>query len=367
MEFSLDEAQQVTQQVAATVMPKPDGVPVPGDPSDTSRWRQIAEADLLGLPLREDVGGSGFGMMEVALVLEQRGRSLAPVPLLETMIAALVVDRFGSDELRAGLLPAVIAGRATLALALVGLGASGAGDPSTAVRRAAGGVSITGGACCVGYAADARWILLPARDDDGRGVIGLLGPDDPGVALTPLVTTDGHPEYELVVDDAFVPASRVLSSADLDVGLWAWEHAVVGLSAEMVGVAAQALADTAAYVTERQQFGRPIGAFQAVAMRLADCFIDVEAMRTTAWEAAWRLAEGRPASAAVSVAKYWAATGGQRVVAAAQHLHGGMGVDVTYPLHRYTLTAKRLELSLGGADWHAVRLGQMPAEPVAAR
>jgi alkylation response protein AidB-like acyl-CoA dehydrogenase len=118
---------------------------------------------------------------------------------------------------------------------------------------------------------------------------------------------------------------------------------------------------TAAYVSERVQFGRPLGTFQAVQQRVADAYIDVESIRATMWPAAWRLDQGRPAGDAVAVAKFFAAEAGQRVIAAAQHLHGGIGVDMDYPLHRYTFWSKQVELALGGANRHLARLGKAMA------
>jgi alkylation response protein AidB-like acyl-CoA dehydrogenase len=123
---------------------------------------------------------------------------------------------------------------------------------------------------------------------------------------------------------------------------------------------------TADYTKTREQFDRPIASFQAVAQRAADAYIDAEAVQLTARQAAWRLSEGLPAAEEVAIAKFWAADGGQRVVHAAQHLHGGMGVDRDYPLHRYFLLAKQLELSLGGATAQLLRLGAILASEPAA-
>ncbi len=146
---------------------------------------------------------------------------------------------------------------------------------------------------------------------------------------------------------------------------WIVERAQAGLCAIAVGVCEEALRLTAEYTKTREQFDRPIATFQAVGQRAADAYIDTEAIRLTAWQAAWRIAEGLPASAEVAIAKYWAAEGGQRVVHAAQHLHGGMGVDRDYPLHRYFLWAKHLELTLGGATPNLLKLGAMlAADPV---
>jgi alkylation response protein AidB-like acyl-CoA dehydrogenase len=114
---------------------------------------------------------------------------------------------------------------------------------------------------------------------------------------------------------------------------------------------------TADYVKERVQFGVPIGSFQAVQHREADGFIDLEAMRWTLWQAAWRLAEGLPAERAAAVATFWAAEGGSRIANASLHLHGGLGSDVDYPIHRYFLWSKALELHGGGASATLARLG----------
>ena len=126
-----------------------------------------------------------------------------------------------------------------------------------------------------------------------------------------------------------------------------------------------ALEMTAKYTSEREQFGKKIASFQAVGQRAADAYIDTEAVRLTTWQAAWRLSEDLSAAEEVAVAKFWAAEGGQRVVHAAQHLHGGLGVDRDYPLHRYFLWAKQLELTLGGATASLLRLGRaLAAQPV---
>ena len=135
----------------------------------------------------------------------------------------------------------------------------------------------------------------------------------------------------------------------------------VALCAMELGIAARALKMTATYTSSRHQFDRPIATFQAVAQRAADAYIDVESIRVTTWQAAWRLAEGLPADDEVDVAKLFAAEAGHRVVYAAQHLHGGMGFDVEYPLYRYYLRSKQLELTLGCASEQLARLGRQLA------
>ena len=131
-----------------------------------------------------------------------------------------------------------------------------------------------------------------------------------------------------------------------------------GLCAMQVGLTAEALRRTASYTAERVQFGRAVGSMQAVQQRAADGFIDVEAMRSAMLRAFWLLEEGKADAAEISVAKYWAAIGGHRVSHTAQHLHGGMGADVTYPIHRFFLNAKRIELALGGAAPTLAHIGR---------
>src|SRR5205807_7487608 len=146
---------------------------------------------------------------------------------------------------------------------------------------------------------------------------------------------------------------------------WIVDRATAALCSMQVGVTEEALRMTAQYTSAREQFDRPLAAFQAVAQRAADAYIDTEGVRLTAWQAVWRLAEGLPAANELAVAKFWAAEGGQRVVHAAQHLHGGIGVDVDYPLHRYFLWAKECELTLGSATPQLVKLGAALAdEPI---
>jgi acyl-CoA dehydrogenase len=141
--------------------------------------------------------------------------------------------------------------------------------------------------------------------------------------------------------------------------------ALTGLCALAVGVGESALATTAAYLNERQQFGRPLSAFQGAMLRAADAAIDIEAMRVTLWQAAWRIDTGRDAAQAVAIAKWQASERGQRVVHATQHLHGGVGADVSYPIHRYFLWGKQIELELGGPSRQLARLGRLLADDTA--
>ena len=177
---------------------------------------------------------------------------------------------------------------------------------------------------------------------------------------TPLETTSRAPESAVALRGA---EAELLGSAEHGAEIVAWIvlRATAALCAAAAGVTQEALRLTAEYTKTRKQFDQPIATFQAVAQRAADAFIDTEAVRLTALQAAWRIDQGLPADAAVAAAKVWAAQGGSRVTRAAQHLHGGVGVDREYPLHRYYTTARQLELTLGGATAQLRSLGKLIA------
>jgi alkylation response protein AidB-like acyl-CoA dehydrogenase len=191
----------------------------------------------------------------------------------------------------------------------------------------------------------------------------LVSPSDAGVTVEAQQLTDFAPAGRLVLEGVVLDDDRVLGGASV-VG-WLVARATVGLCAAQVGVIERALEMTAEHARNRVQFGRPIGSFQAVAQRLADAYIDVEAARLTMWQAAWLLDCGREADAdlAVATAKFWAAEAGHRVAHTAVHVHGGMGIDVSYPVHRYFTAATQNEFALGGATAQLRRIGAVLAGP----
>jgi len=198
-------------------------------------------------------------------------------------------------------------------------------------------------------------VLTPARAADGL-IVALLDPTGPGVTAERAEATDRQVLTHLILDGA--PAEAVAGPANGAAALeWIRQRALVGLAALQLGVASEALALAAAYTSQRLQFGKPLSSFQSTSARAADAYIDTRAMAVTLWQAAWRLDQGLDAGLAAEVAKWWAAEAGQRVVHATQHLHGGLGADVEYPVHRYFLVGKQLEDTLGGGSAHLARIG----------
>jgi alkylation response protein AidB-like acyl-CoA dehydrogenase len=372
MDFTRNEEQQAIAELAAKVLGDqvtPEGLrALEREPGgllfDRALWSTLADAGLLGLVVPEAYGGLGFGLVELCLLLEEVGRNVAPVPVLACLAyGALPVVRLGTDAQQSALLPGVVDGSVVLTAALV----EHLGDPHrplTTARPDGEGWRLNGEKSCVPAGLVADRVVVSASTGDGAVGLFLVDPSDPSVTRTRQDTITWIPEAALEL--VSTPAEP-LGPVDVDGSALRWliEHVNVATSAVVVGVAEAALQLTAEYTKTREQFDRPIATFQAVGQRAANAFIDTEAIRLTTLKAAWYLASGRPASKEVAVAKYFASDAGQRVVRAAQHLHGGIGVDRDYPLHRYYCWAKQLELTLGSGSHHLRALGKLLAdEPV---
>ena len=375
MDFDLTDEQQATAELAAKLLgdkATPEALRALERADDLrfdrDLWTAMADAGLLGIAVPVEHGGAGLGILELCMVLEEVGRRTAPVPALAALaFAGLPLTRFGSPDQQAATLPGLAAGTRVLTAALV----EPLGDPllpATAARRDGDGWVLDGVKTNVPAALVADAVLVPASTPDGATGVFVVPADAAGLTVERQDTTTGTPEAQLVLAGARVGGDAALGPLDAagTVLRWTVEHATVAVCAVMAGLTAEAVRLTGEYTSGREQFGRPIATFQAVGQRAADAYVDAQAIRLTMLQAAWRLAAGFPADREVAIAKYWAAAGGQRVVHAAQHLHGGIGVDRDYPLHRYFLLAKQLELGLGGASRQLVNLGHLLADHGAA-
>ncbi len=344
MDFAFDEIQDgirgLCKQVFTEQVTEESLRAIGSDWFHAKAWKSLAQAQVLGLALKEDVGGAGLGLLELCLLLQQVGRTVAPVPALSTLVlGALPVDQFACDETRRRLLPGVIAGEAFL---------TGALETDAEVR----GGKLYGEAHFVPDTHLATHVVVATPQglfltEVGEREIQWATNDEP----LALLRFDGA-EGELIAE----------GPAPVE---WMRQRGVLAHCAIMLGVAERAMILTANYVTERQQFGVAIGTFQAVSQRAGDMYIDATVMRSSLWNAAWRIDEDRDPARALCIARFWASQGGHRIVAAAQHLHGGMGFDRDYALHRYFLWSKRLEFSLGGSSAQLAQLGDLIAQGTA--
>jgi alkylation response protein AidB-like acyl-CoA dehydrogenase len=372
MNFTFSEEEEIAKELAGKILA--DGTSFDrsreiesdarGPGFDPSLWRQLADSNLIGLAISEELGGQGFSFLALCLMLEESGRNLAPIPLFETILyGALPIQQFGNPALKKRIIPSVLAGDSILTAALFEVG-----DPalSRCTRTRAvvrdNGFVLSGEKVCVPYAGVADKILVGATSDAGLGVF-LVSPTTSGVSLARQETTAHEPQSVMKLDEVYVDAKDVLAEPGRGEEVFDWieSRAITALAAIALGAAEESLRQTAEYTSQRKQFGREIGSFQAVSLRAADAYIDVEAMRSTMWQAAWQIDERDSVQKAAAVAKWWACMGGHRVSHTCQHLHGGIGSDIDYPIHRYFLRLKHVSMTLGGASEQLAILGDLIA------
>lgn len=302
---------------------------------DRTLWKILGEAGLIGLGLSEASGGSEMGFIAECQVLQEQGAVLAPVPLLETLLAARVLDQAGADSC----LPAVVAGDSHLALSL-------------SEGLTLDGETLQGTLPQVPYAEGAALVVARA----GERLIA-FDPADRAVTCTSERTTSGRPAATLTLQGV-----QAIDLGGTERISQLRQCRQVATAMVQLGVAEEALQRTAAYTTERKQFGKPIAAFQAVSHRAANGYIDLQALRSVIDGAMWRLDEGLDAALQAGAARWWACEVSHRVSHTAQHLHGGIGADLEYPIHRFFLWSKQLEFDLGGAGQQLAAMGEYLAE-----
>ncbi|MGO8961884.1 MAG: acyl-CoA dehydrogenase family protein [Streptosporangiaceae bacterium] len=361
MDFTLTQAQEELGQLARQILTDlatPDRLrelEAGATRFDAALWGELAKAGILSAALPESAGGAGLGLLEQCSVLIELGRAVAPAPYLSSIVlGAAALATYGTAEQQSRWAEPAGRGEIILAAALAEEDGDDPRTPTTTAEQTPSGWRLTGTKTAVLAGTLADLLLVPATTASGVAVF-LLAPDDPGVTVQPQQVTGGDATAEVDLADAVVSADRVLGADG--VADWLAARATAGLCAHQLGVTERALELTAAYARSREQFGKPIGSFQAVAQRLADSFIDVEGIRLTLWQAAWRLASGLSCETELATAKFWAAEGGHRVAHTAVHVHGGVGIDLDGDVHRYFVAAKYNEFALGGATAQLRRIG----------
>jgi alkylation response protein AidB-like acyl-CoA dehydrogenase len=364
MNFELGEVERVIAVSAADVLRGAE----PGD--SEAAWQALAKAGLLALTLPGWLGGDDCGVLETAVLLTEIGRQAADVPALATvMLGALPVARWGSRNLQQQALTGVGEGETILTAAIREQSNVFPPLPATVAKLdEAGTGTVTGTKIGVPYAAQARWILVPAAVatgpaagvTPGRAVV-IVDARGPGVVAVPTPASGSTPEYTVQLDAASItgvlgtepgarggdePAHRCESAFD-DLYLLA----IAGAVAMADGAVAGALDLTARYVAQREQFGRALATFQAVAGQAADIYIASRTMHLAALSACWRLAAGLDARWDANVAAYWLANEAPAALRTCHQLHGGIGLDVEYPLHRYSAMISDLVRFVGAAGF----------------
>lgn len=334
MDYSLTEDQAAIAELADKIFRQQvtdTAQAAYSDSFNADLWQTLAQAGLTGLGLAEQQGGSAMGFIAQCLVVQTQGAVLAQVPLAETLLAAQALEAGGVSE---GLTK-VASGDAWLSLSL-GEGLSLEGD------------TLQGELNLVPWAEGALYLVVQA----GERLLA-FEPAQSAVEFVPQRVSNGRPTWRVLVKGA-----QALDLGGPEAIATLQQRQQVMTAALQLGVAQEALHRTAAYTTERKQFGKPIAAFQAVAHRAADGYMDIEALRGVVDSAMWRLEEGLDATLQAGAARWWAAETSHRVSHTAQHLHGGIGADLQYPIHRYFLWSKQLEFDLGGAAHQLAAMGR---------
>ncbi|MFI0373035.1 acyl-CoA dehydrogenase family protein [Actinomadura sp. 1N219] len=363
MDFNLDETRRELQGLAAGLLAREaarerlEASERSGSPYDAATWNALAQAGLLGAVLPEDSGGAGLGPVGLAVLLREVGARVAPVPVYASLaLAAVPIGRHGTAVQRA-LLGPLAEGETVLTGAYREVGPPGA--IAATARRDGGGFVLNGVKTFVPYAREASRILIPAQvEGDGTGVF-LVEPAAVTITRQPSATTE--PLSRVALDGVRVGPDALLGGT-ADGAAWDTlrRTAVAGAVAVASGVIEGALELTKEYVKTREQFDRVLAQFQAVTMQIGDVYIAKRALDVAVWAGVWRLAEGAADTDEVlAVAAYNACGPVVEALYTCQHLHGGIGLDVTYPLHRYFAWGKQYAHLLGGADDSLDALGEL--------
>ncbi|MEU3270755.1 acyl-CoA dehydrogenase family protein [Saccharomonospora sp. NPDC006951] len=355
MDFTPDDGAATAAGLAADVLGR-----TAGEEADQV-WSALGKAGLLALAVPADLGGEGLGLAEVAAVLTELGRAAPPAVAMSgyatLALGMLPVDRFGDPRQRAGLLADAATGAVRLTAAVHEPSAPLAAVPSTTAVPESGGWTLTGVKTSVPDAAAAHRVLVPAATYSGAELF-LVDPASDGVTLTETGTSSGAVSYTMRLSGVVVGDDAVLASSSAGEASTALRrHALAGAVALGAGVVAGALTLTTGHLATRTQFGRPLATFQAVAQQVADVYITARTLRLVADTACWKLATGRDADADLGVAAYWLASEAPKALATCHHLHGGTGVDIDYPLHRFSSLCKDLTHFVGGAGHRLAELG----------
>ncbi len=333
-------------------------------PFHAELWQQLGGAGLLGTALPAEFGGSEMGMTELCIVLEAQGRSVAPVPLIESIVAcALPIAQFGGDSLKKSLLPAVTSGEKILAPVRPYSGLQKLAPLSA--TTSANGWTLNGISTLSLYAPIAHGFLVEASLGNGSRWVGYCDASSKGISITAQKAGSGETAGQIRFDNVDVKNGNCIAVGDEADALLEWQslRLYTALAAQQVGILREAMQRTATYTNERKQFNRALSSFQAVAQQAADGYMAVEALQGVLWRALDDLDNGNGLAALSSrVAKFWLCDSGHKAAHIFLHLHGGIGQDLDYPLHRFFTWAKKNELMFGNAQQHSAALGKLIAE-----
>jgi pimeloyl-CoA dehydrogenase small subunit len=368
MDFDLSEEQRLLRDNVERLAAATDAAPAASGWS-RERWKQFAELGLLALPFSEEDGGLGWGAVETMIVMEAFGKGLVREPYLSTVIICGGLARHGCGEaMRKDLASRIASGELIAAFAHVERESRhDLADVALAARQAGDFHVLDGVKSVVPHGDSADLVFVSARSEGGRhdrdGVsLFLVDAKAKGVSRRAFALADGTPGAEIRLDNVSVPASALIGVAGKAAPLIerVADEAIAALCAEAVGVMSAMCDMTVSYLKTRKQFGRPIGAFQALQHRAADMFIALEQARSMAVYATMMIGESDPAqrSAAASAAKVTIGKNGRFIGEQAVQLHGGIGMTMEYRLGAYFKRMTAIEMMFGDVDHHLRKVAQ---------
>ncbi|MDT5322904.1 MAG: 3-oxo-4-pregnene-20-carboxyl-CoA dehydrogenase alpha subunit [Mycobacterium sp.] len=335
MDFSPDEGQQAVADVVTSALGR-----------DNS-WAALVDGGVVAFGVPERLGGDGLGLGEVASALTEIGRHGAVGPALATLGLGLVpLLELASDEQQ----DRFLAGTAKGGVLTAALNEPGHALPERPATTFSAG-RLSGTKIGVPYAEQADWMLVSTDS----GVV-VVSPKAAGVTLTKTPAANHSDEYVVTFADVTVPDTDVLAGAEV---VRVNQLALATTGAYVAGLVAGALRLTADYVASREQFGKPLSTFQTVAAQLAEVYIASRTIALASTSVIWRLVEGRDAAEDLDVLGYWVTSQAPPVMQLCHHLHGGMGMDITYPMDRYYSTIKDLTRLLGGPSHRLDLVGEL--------
>ena len=309
---------------------------------DKDLWNSLAETGVVGASIHEEYGGAGLSFLSITALLELVGEFAARVPAMETIIAgALPIQEFGTETQRNQLLPKIAAGEILVTSALINTSEISIQDKK-----------LSGSCDFISFGLEADVLLVPSENN-----VYVVKADASGLTKSAQVTTTGHPQASITLEN--VEAEQLGDISAQEFLTWLRLRVGSAICSIMTGACKASLDLASDYTKIRQQFDRAIATFQAVSQRAGDAYIDTEAVRLTSRQAAWRISANKTAEREVAIARWWASEAGFRVVHAATHLHGGVGVDRDYPLHRFFLMMRQLELTLGNSEEQLEKIGNL--------
>ncbi len=371
MDLSLSERQQMLKTSAREFMEKEYPWQKVQEVLDTpasftpETQKQVAGLGWTGLPFPEDFGGAGGDLIDLAVLLEEIGRGLLPVPYTSTvLLCGLPILQFGTARQKKDFLPRIASGASIMAFAFTEASSRfDAEGVRLKAARSSDGLVLNGTKLFVRDANIADHMLVVARTSENtnasRGLTLLLvDARAPGITVTKLRSAAMDRQCEVVFSDVHVPTDSVLGKVDegWPIVQWVLDRAVLAECIELVGGLQKVLEMSVEHAKRRVQFGKPIGSFQAIQFKCADMVNDVDGARFITYYALWKLSEGMPCRDDIARAKIWVSDASRRVVREGQQIHAGIGFIKEVPLYLYFRRAKTGEIMYGDADHHRQRL-----------